>query len=135
MYVKRFRWFCPLALANFGLALSEGLYKMYQGDWDVENYYLPCNLYIPFVDDRTVVGYFVQFFFQFWDVYTYCMVITGVIMYFVNSCMYIMASCQEFEQIFGVLNEIVRSKIDAATSLEIKIQLRDAIQLHMKIKE
>lgn len=108
---------------------------MYHNDWDIANYYLPCNMFIPFIDDSTIEGYVVQFVVQFWAIYSYCVVIVGIIMYFVSCCLYIKASCQEFAQIFDDVNEKVRTKIDYGTVIKIKCRLRDAIQLHMKVLE
>lgn len=122
---------CSLLCISVGYAG----YNMWMGNWDTTTYFLPQPISAPFLNNGTVIEFFVQLLIQSYGGLIYGTTVIAVVMYFVSCCMFIDACCQDFRRIFDEINELAKADGCAKNLLEMKSRFRQATTLHIKIME
>lgn len=108
-------------------------YNMFMGNWDSTTYFLPEKMWFPFVDNNTIIGFFVLLLIQAFSYYIHTSAILVSFLYFINCCMFIIASCKEFERQFNDINELINADDYANRMMDIKARLVEATTLHIRI--
>lgn len=134
-----------LYMGTFGILALAMIYScvcMWQGNYDTSTWYLPYYLYVPF-DTSTVFGWYLQLpTTQAIFCYSYTYVSATTICYFVNSCIYIVACCDQLKLMIGIMNEkftqipsrvVKKSKVKNKGAIEGRIVMIKMIEFQKRI--
>lgn len=133
-----FSWFPVMVLGIFIVSACDACWNIFfVGNMDSTTYYVPFNLFIPFVSDQTITGFVVILLSAMFGAYCYGLAMTATIMNFVCCCFYTDACCRQFKQILDEVNGMLSTghNRNVRKSIEIKKHLITAVTLHIKILE
>lgn len=88
---------------------------------------------VPF-DTSTVFGWYVLWVVQIYAGYTYLFTITVVTTYFLSTCIYVGACCEQFSSMIFVLDEyfVEGDGCDNNKAAKAKRQICEVIAVHLK---
>lgn len=102
---------------------------------DPATYFLPFELFVPFINLHHMTGFIVMVIIQMFTAYSYALAMITTIMYFVSCCYYIEACCLDCKQTFDDINGKLQTSRKTKNTNEIKKLLKISIRQHIEIME
>lgn len=140
-FLKRIAYFYLLNQTVFVIILIFSFYYLFTGN-DVWLLPFPFDIIIPFINSRTILGWYLLWCIQFCMSSFYAWTMISITSYFISCCLYITAVCDHFNMVIDSIKfEIKGNQHDNDGSNDQKIKrnvkqtLSQAIEIHVKIFE